>query len=403
MYRPVPEGVVAAGELVTGIEYFTTLGAFLDDLAMATFARTGHAGGEGFDVAAFWVASAGDETAAGTGFFDDEIGTTVGTDADLFLGFDGTLFNDDVALVITGEVLGVAAIWVACAGKERTSLTKLDDHRLLALLAENVGGKTALDGFHGLGSLLKGWVKTCGEITEKVDPVKLTFGHLVEGIFHASCKTYVHERGEVPREQIADHRTKICGDEMLVHEVRVVAVDERGNNGGIGGWTADTTLFKITHKGGFCVARRRLRELLFLFHGDREELFASFERWKLGSVFALRHDGEKASKKDTFTLGTPFSRATGDGDCGVVEACSSHLGSHKARPDEAVKLILIWWEQVLYAVWGHVDINRTDGFVSVLSRAFCFEKAWFFRVIVLAPCGEDEVMGTLTRFIGDTD
>ena len=111
----VPQGKIALGVLVAGIEYLAAFGAFFHQLALAA-ARAGHARGKGRGVAAFGVARTGNEAAARAGAFDDQVASALGALPHFFVLRLLRGHGGHAAVLPPLKIAGIAAFRVAGTG-----------------------------------------------------------------------------------------------------------------------------------------------------------------------------------------------------------------------------------------------------------------------------------------------
>src|SRR5207245_6248887 len=160
-------------------------GAALHELALAAAEQAADARGhglvEGLHVPALGVARAAEELAVAA---EAHLHGAAALLADLVRGLG--LDRPDGPVVGAPEVLRVLALGVAAAGEELAPPAPLDDHRLAALLAHEVG--RALLALH-VAHLDLGLLEVLGErppeAAERVDVVLLAFLDAVELVLHA--------------------------------------------------------------------------------------------------------------------------------------------------------------------------------------------------------------------------
>src|SRR5437762_1042429 len=170
--------------------------AALHELALAAAEQAADARGhglvEGLHVPALGVARAAEELAVAA---EAHLHGAAALLADLVrdLGLD----RPDGPVVGAPEVLRVLALGVAAAGEELAPPAPLDDHRLAALLAHEVG--RALLALH-VAHLDLGLLEVLGErppeAAERVDVVLLAFLDAVELVLHAGRELDVQHVGE---------------------------------------------------------------------------------------------------------------------------------------------------------------------------------------------------------------
>ena len=85
-------------------------------------------------------------------------------------------------------------------------------------------------------------------------------------------------------EQIRHRLAKLRRHEVLLFQPGIVAVNECGDDGGIGRRPADAFFFQFAHQRGFGVARRRLGELLLFFELQKRQFLVLDQ---LGQGFGL--------------------------------------------------------------------------------------------------------------------
>src|SRR5437867_4168034 len=292
----------------------------LHELALAAAEQAadsrGHRLVEGLHVLALWVARAAEEL-------------PVAAEADLHgaaallahlaggLGLD----RPDGPVVGVPEVLRVLALRVAAAGEELAPPAPLDDHRLPALLAHEVGrALLALHVAHQDLGLLEVPGEWPPEAAERVDVVLLALLDAVELVLHAGRELDVQHVGERLDQEVGHQEAQLGRLEApLVVLEHVLLVEDGAHDAGIGGRAPDALLLELLHERRLCEAGRRLREVLLgdqleeaqpVALGERRELtLALLLGIALLVVAALGVDADEAVELEDLAGGTEAAAA----------------------------------------------------------------------------------------------
>ncbi len=124
------------------------------------------------------------------------------------------------------------------------------------------GGDAGLVGIHLIGGFIEIHLEAVPEFLYRRAPGQLAFLDFVELFFEARGEAHVENVLESFSQQPADTFAKQCGREAALILVHVFAFDDRRNNRGVRGRTADTFFFEFLHERRFGVSRRRLGEVL---------------------------------------------------------------------------------------------------------------------------------------------
>ena len=100
------------------------------------------------------------------------------------------------------------------------------------------------------------------ELAEDLDPVGLALGDVVELLLHLRGEAHVHDVGEEVHQDVGDHHPDVLGEEPLVLEAHVAAVDAASRCRCVGRGPADPVLLERLDQARLGEARRRLGEVL---------------------------------------------------------------------------------------------------------------------------------------------
>ena len=119
------------------------------------------------------------------------------------------------------------------------------------------------------------------EIGEGVGPLLLTVFDFVEFFFQASGVGHVENIAEVFHQKIGHDQSDFRRRKLPAQLGDVLALLNRGQDGGVGGRTADAAFFQFLHQRRFVVARRRLGEVLLRVDFAQRQFLTRLERRQL--------------------------------------------------------------------------------------------------------------------------
>src|SRR6184192_1204502 len=350
--RPVPCHELARGIAAAAVEELAAPRAALHELALAAAEQAPHARRhglvEGLHVLALGIARAAEELAVAA---EAHLHGAAALLAHLAGGLG--LDRPDGPVVGAPEVLRVLALGVAAAGEELAPPAPLDDHRLAALLAHEVG--RALLALH-VAHLDLGLLEVLGErppeAAERVDVVLLAFLDAVELVLHAGRELDVQHVGERLDEEVGHQKAELGRLEApLVVLEHVLLVEDGAHDAGIGGRAPDALLLELLHERRLHEAGRRLREVLLgdqleeaqaVALGERRELtLALLLGIALLVVAALGVDADEAVELEDLAGGPEAAGTRLDVHRGGVVDRRLHLARHEAVPDERVERELV--------------------------------------------------------------
>src|SRR6266567_1779691 len=252
---------------------------------------------------------------------------------------------------------GVLAFGVALAADEHPVPAQALEQpawRVSALLRAQGAGLVEVD--HGgldlaLGPfdvLVEGFV----ELPDHLDPRRLGLGDVVELLLHLRGEADVDDVAEVFDQDVVDHHADVLGEEPLVVQPHVTAVQQHRDDRGVGRGPADAVLLQRLHQGSLRVAGGRLGEVLL-----RQELQQPQDllRGELGEaglgvlvgrvVRSLEVDPAEAVELQGLARGPQevdhgvgLARGFGfDVHGDLVEHGLAHLRGHRALPDQPVQ------------------------------------------------------------------
>src|SRR5213592_2943478 len=351
-HRPVPGHELARRIAAAAVEELAAPRAALHELALAAAEQAADARGyglvEGLHVPALGVARAAEELAVAA---EAHLHGAAALLADLVRGLG--LDRPDGPVVGAPEVLRVLALGVAAAGEELAPPAPLDDHRLAALLAHEVG--RALLALH-VAHLDLGLLEVLGErppeAAERVDVVLFAFLDAVELVLHAGRELDVQHVGERLDEEVGHQKAELGRLEApLVVLEHVFLVEDGAHDAGIGGRAPDALLLELLHERRLHEAGRRLREVLLGDQLEEAEAVALGERRELTLalllgiallvVAALGVDADEAVELEDLAGGPEAAGTRLDVHRGGVVDRRLHLARHEAVPDERVERELV--------------------------------------------------------------
>ncbi len=185
---------------------------------------------------------------------------------------------------------------------------------------------------------------------------------------------------------VADNTPKVRRRKAFVLDANIFAILKGGDDGRVCGWAPYAQLFQALDQAGFGIARRRLGEFLILDDFFQVQNLAVFQRRQFQVLFlpAFGHGCQKTWKDKMLASRLPLAGAAAYYAGRVVKDRASHLRSHKTAPDEAVKIVLLRREVLLYLIGRQGNVNWPDGLVRVLRAPFGLVNPGLGRQIVLA-------------------
>src|SRR5437870_706467 len=375
--RPVPGHELARGIAAAAVQELAAPRAALHELALAAAEQAPNARGhglvEGLHVLALGIARAAEELAVAA---EATVHGPAALLAHLVRGLG--LDRSDGPVVGALEVHRVLALGVAAAGEELAPPAPLDDHRLPALLAHEVGrALLALHVAHQDLGLLEVPGEWPPEATERVDVVLLALLDAVELVLHAGRELDVQYVGERLDQEVGHQEAQVGRFEappvVLDH---VLLVEDGAHDAGIGGRAPDALLLELLDERGLREAGRRLREVLLgdqleeaqpVALGERRELaLALLLGIALLVVAALGVDADEAVEHEDLAGGPEAAGTRLDVHRGGIVDGRFHLARHEAVPDERVERELVLVEVRRDALGLVLHRGRPDRLVRVL-------------------------------------
>ena len=177
--------------------------------------------------------------------------------------------------------------------------------------------------------------------------------------------------GELFQHQPVHSTTQQGGLELFLVALHIAAVDDGGDDGRIGGGTADAVFLQRLDEGSFGIAGGRLGELLLALQLPQLEHLSLLQRGEVGFLLFLfvggfLVQGGKAVKGHGVAAGFEVVIRRADGDRHGILLAVCHLACHKAAPDHAVQLCGVAADALVHLVRGQGGHRGTDGFVGVL-------------------------------------
>ena len=256
----------------------------------------------------------------------------------------------------------------ALLGAERTHLGKHHDRRL-----DLVAG--ALD------VRVEGVV----ELPQDGHPRGLPFGDVVELLLQLRGEADVHDVAEVLHQVVRDHLADLLGEEALVVQAHVAAIEDRRDRRRVRGWAADAVFLERLDEARLAESRRGLREVLLgkelqqpqsLLGGERRERRLGVLVWRVVTALeihaaeALEPEGLAGRAKQVPGGAVLRGRSRGgDVHRDLVEPGLSHLRGHGPLPDQPVEASLARVQHRLELVRMTARARRTDRLVRLLSAA----------------------------------
>src|SRR6185369_13748379 len=229
----VPGDELAVGIAVAAVEELPAPRAALHHLAFAAADALDpgrHGLVDGLHVAALGITGAAEELAEAPEAYLHRLAALL---AHLVGRF--RLHGPDRAVLVALEVLGVLAVGVAAAGEELPAPPPLDDHRLAALLARELGGALlALHVAHLDDGLLEVLGERRPEAAHGLDPVLLALLDAVEVVLHAGGELDVQDVGEGLDQEIRHQEAELGRLEspLLVLD-HVLLVEDGAHDAGV--------------------------------------------------------------------------------------------------------------------------------------------------------------------------
>ncbi len=260
-------------------------------------------------------------------------------------------------------------------------LAPLDDQRLAALLADQVGGLFhPLDVGHVLFGVLQVLVELAVELAHGRAPVERPFFDLVQLLFHSRRVLHVEDVVEALEQKVGHHHAELGGSEPAALLGHIFALQNRREDGGVRGRPSHSIKFQFLDERRLVEARRRLGEVLLrLDRPEFERLALCYQRklvllllvFLVLLILAFHVDREEAVEfgyrpggpEQVFAL--VFS-GRDDFDGGLVEHRGHHLGRHEAHPDQPVQLHFVFGQMLRHGFRCVEHRSRTNRFVRIL-------------------------------------
>ena len=132
----------------------------------------------------------------------------------------------------------------------------------------------ALDVGHVLFGVLEILVEALVELGHGDAPVEFAIFDFVELLFHPRGVLHLEDIVETLQQQAGDDDAQLRGGEPSAFLADVLALQNSGEDGGVGGGPADAVGFQALDERGLVVARRRLGEVLLGPKGLEAQRFA---------------------------------------------------------------------------------------------------------------------------------
>ena len=163
-----------------------------------------------------------------------------------------------------GDGTGAIALRETRAGQEKAESSQLLYHGTTALVAQLVGGlvhgalQAFVGGHYGFHLVSEGEEK----ITQHLRPLYLVLLNLVQFSFHTGGEIFVYHLREGFHQDVINDSSKGCGNKLLVAAGNILAVQQHGNNGCVGGRATNALFFQGLYDGGIGVAGWSLGKVL---------------------------------------------------------------------------------------------------------------------------------------------
>ena len=245
------------------------------------------------------------------------------------------------------------------------------------------------------------------ELADQILPFHLTGLHVVQLLLHAGGELHVHDVREALAHQVVDHAAQRRETQVLALLDDILAVENGGDGGRIGGGAADAVFLHSADEGGVRIARRRLGEVLEGCKAGGRDLLALGQRRKgrflllLVVVAALLVDGGVAGEFQVAGGTAQGVVAGGDLHGDAVVDGVGHLAGQKAAPDQAVEPVLLLRQVGLHPLRRQGRVGGADGFVGVLRAGLGLVDTGRGGVIGRAVAGVDQLLGLRLRLVGD--
>src|SRR5262245_1019931 len=247
--------------------------------------------------------------------------------------------------------------------------------------------------------------------------MQLAFLDFVQFLLEARGEGDVENVLETVYQEAADAFTEHGGREAALIFFHVFALDNSGNDRGVGGRAANALFFQILDQRRLGVTRRRLGEMLLgadftelkrLAFADARQSVA-FAFITLLVVIAIGiGGGQLIDTKVTVeflhrTSGAERIIARRNVDRGLIENRREHLRSHKALPDQLIQLEEIVVEKFADVFGSPRNISRANRFVRFLGVLFGFVVVRPFRQIIRAETFRNQLAHLRQRVLRNVD
>ena len=237
------------------------------------------------------------------------------------------------------------------------------------------------------------------ELADQVLPPDIAGLHIVQLFLHAGGELHVHNIGEALAHQVVDHLPQRGDAQVFALLDDVLAVQNGGHGGGVGGGTADAVFLHGADEGGIGVPRGRLGEMLGRCKALQHHGLALGQLRQRGLllllliVAALLVHGGVAGELQVAGGAAEAVGARADLHADAVVDGIGHLAGQEAAPDQAVQPVLLAGEVALHLLRRQGRIGGTDGLVGVLRSGLGLIDAGGRGVIALAVAGADDISG----------
>ena len=246
------------------------------------------------------------------------------------------------------------------------------------------------------------------ELADHVLPLYIAGLHIVQLLLHTGGELYIHDVGEALTHQVVDHLPQRCDAQVLALLDDVLAVQNGGHGGGIGGGAADAVLLHGTDQRGVGVPGGRLGEVLRRGKALQRHALALRQLRQGGFllllvvVTALLVHGGIARELQIAGGAAEAVVACADLHADAVVDGVGHLARQKTAPDQAVQSVLLAGEVALDLLRRQRRVGGADGLVGVLRPGLRLVGAGGRGVIALSVAGADHGLCLRLRLGGDT-
>ena len=251
---------------------------------------------------------------------------------------------------------------------------------------------------------------------EALEPRNGLFGaarDLIQLVFHAGGERVVHQVREMVLEEAHHREGAERGDERVAALPGVAAIDDRLDDGGVGGGATDAELFEPPHQRRFGEPCRRLRLVALsleglardrLAFGQRRQVLLLVVELGLGIVASFDVGAEEPRERDRVAARREhdflaLGAFAGQLETNTLTAGVLHLRGEGALPDQLVELGLVVADLLGHLLRGLPVVaggaDRLVRFLRVLDLLLV--DPWRFRQVVVAVEVDDLAPGGRER------